>query len=195
VEDWHATIDKWMTGERASHLLNVDIFFDAVSVHGQATLADTVWGHAYDLAHRAIDFQNLLIEAARERESPFGFLGRFRMDEKGRIDLKKYGLKPLFTAARVLSIRHDVRARSSTDRLRGVAAKGVAPWGTVETVIEAQRTLLASVLSQQLLDTEAGVPLSTRVAPDRLDKAQKMRLKAALRNVDSALDLVAEGRI
>ena len=33
---------------------------------------------------------------------------------------------PIFTAARVLSIRHDVRARSSTERLRGVAAKGAA---------------------------------------------------------------------
>jgi DNA polymerase-3 subunit epsilon/CBS domain-containing protein len=195
VADWHATIDKWMTGERATHLLNVDIFFDAIAVHGQAGLVDTVWGHAYDRAHAAIDFQNLLVETARERESPFLFLGRFRVDEKGRIDLKKYGLMPLFTAARVLSIRHDVRARSSTDRLRGAAAKGRAPWGAVEASIEAQRTLLASVLSQQLVDTEAGVPLSTRVAPDRLDKAHRERLKTALRNVDAALDLVSEGRI
>jgi CBS domain-containing protein len=195
VEDWHATIDKWMTGERATHLLNVDIFFDAVAVHGQAGLVDAVWSHAYDRAHAAIDFQNLLIESARERESPFGFFGRFRVDEKGRIDLKKYGLMPLFTAARVLSIRHDVRARSSTDRLRGAAAKGVVPWGAVEASIEAQRTLLASVLSQQLVDTEAGVPLSTRVAPDRLDKPHRQRLKTALRDVDTALELVAEGRL
>jgi CBS domain-containing protein len=195
VEDWHGTIDKWMTGERASHLLNVDIFFDAVPVHGQAGLADTVWAHAYDRAHRAIDFQNLLIEAARERESPFGFLGRFKLDEKGRIDVKKYGMMPLFTAARVLSIRHDVRSRATPDRLRGVAAKGLAPWGAVEAAIDAQRTLLASVLSQQLVDTEAGVPLSTRVVPDRLDKAHRERLKTALRNVDAALELVAEGRV
>jgi DNA polymerase-3 subunit epsilon/CBS domain-containing protein len=195
VEDWHATVDKWMTGQRASHLLNVDIFFDAVAVHGQVMLADTVWSHAYGRAHRAIDFQNLLIENARERESPFSFLGRFKVDEKGRIDLKKYGLMPLFTAARVLSIRHDVRARSSTDRLRGVAAKGLAPWGTVEAIIEAQRVLLATVLSQQLVDTEAGVPLSPRIAPDRLDKPHRDRLKTALRNVDAALELVAEGRV
>jgi len=51
------------------------------------------------------------------------------------------------------------------------------------------------VLSQQLVDTEAGIPLSTRVAPDRLDKAHRERLKTALRNVDAALDLVSEGRI
>jgi len=195
VADWRATIDKWMTGERASHLLNVDIFFDAVPVHGEAALADAVWAHAYDRAHRAIDFQNLLIEAARERDHPFTIFGRFRVDEKGRIDLKKYGLMPTFTAARVLSIRHDVRARSSAERLRGVAAKGAASPAAVESIIDAQRALLASVLAQQLVDTEAGVPLSTRIVPGRLDKAHKARLKVALNAVDAALELVSEGRV
>jgi CBS domain-containing protein len=195
VADWHATIAKWMTGERAGHLLNVDIFFDAVPVHGEAALADTVWAHAYDRAHRAIDFQNLLVETARERDNPFSMFGRFRVDEKGRIDLKKYGLMPIFTAARVLSIRHDVRARSSAERLKGVVAKGAASPTAVDSIIDAQRALLASVLAQQLVDTEAGVPLSTRIVPDRLDKAHKARLKAALAAVDAALELVSEGRV
>jgi len=195
VADWYATIDKWMTGERASHLLNVDIFFDAVPVHGEPALAETVWNHAYDRAHKAIDFQNLLIETARERDNPFTLFGGFRVDEKGRIDLKKYGLMPTFTAARVLSIRHDVRARSSAERLKGVAAKGVASPGTVEAIIDAQRALLASVLAQQLVDTEVGVPLSTRIVPARLDKAHKARLKTALNAVDAALELISEGRI
>jgi DNA polymerase-3 subunit epsilon/CBS domain-containing protein len=195
VADWHATIDKWMTGERASHLLNVDIFFDCVPVHGDAALANRIWNHAYDRAHAAVDFQNLLIEAAREREHPFTMFGRFRVDDKRRIDLKKYGLMPIFTAARVLSIRHDVRARSTAERLREAAAKGAATRTAVETVIEAQRTLLATVIGQQLADTETGVPLSTRVAVDRLSKAQKARLKTALRAVDEAIELVAEGRL
>jgi DNA polymerase-3 subunit epsilon/CBS domain-containing protein len=195
VADWHATIDKWMTGERASHLLNVDIFFDAVPVYGEAAMADTLWAHAYDRAHRAIGFQNLLIETARERDTPFSMFGRFRVDEKGRIDLKKYGLMPIFTAARVLSIRHDVRARSTAERLKGVAAKRIASPAVIEAIVDAQRALLASVLAQQLVDTEAGVTLSTRIATDRLDKAHKARLKAALTAVDGALELVSEGRV
>ncbi len=195
VADWHATIDKWMTGERATHLLNVDIFFDCVPVHGDAQQADQVWAHAYDRAHAAIDFQNLLIEAARRRDNPFTMFGRFRVDEKGRIDLKKYGLMPIFTAARVLSIRHDVRARASAERLREAANKGGLPRAIVEAVIDAQRTLLATVIGQQLADTEIGVPLSTRVAVDRLNKAQKVRLKTALKAVDEAIELIAEGRI
>ena len=131
---------------------------------------------------------------ARERDNPFTLFGGFRVDEKGRIDLKKYGLMPLFTAGRVLSIRHDVRTRPTPDRLRGIAAKGGAAPAAIEAIIDAQRTLLASVLAQQLADTEAGVPLSTRVLPDRLDKPRRERLKTALRNVEAALELVGEGR-
>ena len=51
------------------------------------------------------------------------------------------------------------------------------------------------MIAQQLADSEAGVPLSPRVAPDRLDKAERARLKAALGAVDEAVELVAEGRV
>jgi DNA polymerase-3 subunit epsilon/CBS domain-containing protein len=195
VADWLTTIDKWMTGERASHLLNVDIFFDAVPVHGEAVLADTVWGHAYDRANKAIDFQNLLIETARQRDNPFRMFGRFRVDEKGRIDLKKYGLMPIFTAARVLSIRHDVRARSTADRLQGLAARNIAAPELIRSILDAHRVILGTVIAQQLADTEAGIPLSPRVDPARLDKPQRAELKQALSAVEEAVGLVSEGRL
>jgi DNA polymerase-3 subunit epsilon/CBS domain-containing protein len=195
VADWRATIDAWVRRQRPEDLLNVDIFFDAVPVHGDARLGETIWEHAYARGHAARDFQNLLIEIARQRGSAFSLFGKFRTDEKGRSDLKRHGLMPIFTAARVLSIKHDVRARSTADRLRGVAAKGAAAPETVETILDAQRTILSAVISQQLADTEAGVPLSPRVGPDRLSKAERARLKRALGAVDAAVDLVSEGRI
>jgi DNA polymerase-3 subunit epsilon/CBS domain-containing protein len=193
--DWHTTVDAWVRRQRPEDLLNVDIFFDAVPVHGEAALGEAIWEHAYARAHAARDFQNLLIETARQRGRPFTLLGKFRTDEKGRFDLKAYGLMPIFTAARVLSIKHDVRARSTPERLRGAAAKGVGTPEGVDAILEAQRTILASVIAQQLVDTEAGVPLSPRIALDRLDKPARARLKEALGAVDAAVELVAEGRI
>jgi CBS domain-containing protein len=195
VADWRSTIDKWIVGQRPAHLLNVDIFFDAVPVHGAAELAQAIWEHAYARAHAALDFQNMLIETTRERDSAFTLLGRFRLDENRRIDLKRHGLMPIFTAARVLSIRHDLRARSTEERLNGVAAKGVASPALVQSIVDAQRTILAAVLSQQLIDTEAGVPLSVRVAPERFSKRTQARLKAAVKTVDDAIGLVDEGRV
>ena len=194
VSDWRATIDGWVQRQRPADLLNVDIFFDAVPVHGDMRLGEEIWNHAYDRGHRARDFQNLLIELARRRGRPFTLFGGFHTDE-GRIDLKKFGLMPMFTAARVLSIRHDVRARSTVDRIDGAAAKGVGSPAAVQSILNAHRLILGAVIAQQLVDTEAGVPLSPRVELKRLDKGQKADLKDALSAVDEAIGLVSEGRL
>jgi len=195
VADWRATIDGWVRRQRPQDLLNVDIFFDAVPVHGATSLADTIWNHAYDRGHAARDFQNLLIEVARQRGRAFTLFGGFKVDNRGRIDLKRHGLMPIFTAARVLSIRHDVRARSTMERLQGVAAKGIGAPEMIQSILDAQRTILGAVIAQQLVDTEAGLSLSVRVVPERLDRAQKAELKAALTAVDEAVGLVSEGRL
>jgi DNA polymerase-3 subunit epsilon/CBS domain-containing protein len=195
VADWKATIERWVGRQRSEDLLNVDIFFDAVPVHGDAQLAEEIWQHAFTAGHRTVAFQKLLTESARHRASPFTLLGGFRVDTGQRIDLKKFGLMPLFTAARVLAIRHDVRERGTWDRLEGVLAKGIGTAEGMQTLREAHRTILRAVIGQQLADAHAGVPLSPRVAAARLDKTERAALKQALAAVDDVLDLVSEGRV
>jgi hypothetical protein len=55
--------------------------------------------------------------------------------------------------------------------------------------------LLKTVIAQQLVDTESGVPLSTHVEIGRLDKAARAQLKQAVKAVAGAIDLVSEGRV
>jgi DNA polymerase-3 subunit epsilon/CBS domain-containing protein len=192
---WQATIEGWVRRQRPQDMLNVDIFFDALPVHGTTGLGDAIWNHAYDRGHAARAFQNILIETARRRGRPLTLLGNFRLDERGRIDLKRHGLMPIFAAARVLSIRHDVRARSTAERLEGAAAKGIGSPSTVRGIIEAHRVILGAIFAQQIADTEAGIPVSGRVAPGRLDKAARAELKHALAMVEEAVGLAAEGRL
>jgi len=192
---WHATIDAWVRRQRPEDLLNVDIFFDAVTVHGDRALGEEVWNYAYGRGHAARDFQNLLIEVTRNRDSPFSLLGGFRLDNRRRLDLKRTGLMPIFSSARVLSIRYEVRARSSTERLNGFAAKEVGLSDVVQSVLDAHRVLLGAVIAQQLVDAEVGVPLSTGVEIGRFDKRARAQLKQALRAVAGAIDLVSEGRV
>ena len=192
---WKATVDTWVRRQRPQDLLNVDIFFDGVSVHGDGGLGEAVWSYAYDAGHRNPSFLKLLTELARDWRSPITFFGNIRNDAKGRVDLKKGGLMPLFTAARVLSLRHDVRARSTPDRFRGVAAAGAGSASDIEAIIEAHRLLIGTILDQQLADTHAGVPLSPRVDVARLTKDARDKLRAALGQVATAVDLVSEGRL
>lgn len=193
--DWCATIDTWVRRQRPEDLLNVDIFFDAVPVHGEVSLGDSVWNHAYTRGHSARDFQNLLIEVTRNHNSPFTLLGGFRLDSRKRLDLKRVGLMPIFSAARVLSIRHDIRERSTIDRFNGFAAKEIGLYDVVQSILDAHRVLLGAVIAQQLVDTEVGVPLSTNVEVGRLGKTARAELKYALKAVGEAIDLVSEGRV
>jgi CBS domain-containing protein len=193
--DWRATIESWVRRQRPQDLLNVDIFFDALPVYGTAALAHELWSYAYTCGHGARDFQNVLIETARRQTNAFTLLGNFKLNERKRIDLKRHGLMPIFTAARVVSIRHDVRARSSRERLEGIAARGLAPQGLIESIIDAHRVILGAVISQQIVDMEAGIPATAQVAPERLDKAHKAKLKDALLAVEDAVGLASEGRI
>lgn len=192
--DWRQRIDGWVRRQRPRDLLNVDIFFDAVPVHGEMQLGEEIWSYAYARAHPAKDFHRALGEVTRERKSPFRLLGGFRTDASGRIDVKKHGLMPIFTAARVLSIQHDVRARATPERLNGVLAKGVGSEDAMRAIIDAQGILLGAVIAQQLKDSELGVPPSVRIATAGLDGTGKSRLKTALSAAADAVELIAEGR-
>ena len=194
VGRWKATIESWVRRQRPKDLLNVDIFFDGVPVHGDLALGEAIWTYAYDMGRQNPAFIKLLSELARDWRAPLTLFGNIRTEMNGRVDLKKGGLLPLFTSARVLSIRHGVRARSTPERFRGVAAAGIGSPADIDAIVEAHRLLLGIILDQQLADAEAGVPLSPKVDIARLGKPAREELRAALGSVRSAIDLVGEGR-
>ena len=195
VAGWKTTIDDWVRRQSPQDLLNIDIFFDGVGVHGDVRLAETIWHHAYDRGAATRDFVKLLSLMAAEWKAPLTIFGSIRTDDFGRVDLKKGGIMPIFTAARVLSIRHDVRERATPARLEGVAAKGIGAPADFAAIIEAHRTILDVMLRQQLVDAAAGVSLSPRVELARLDSPAQRKLREALGRVAIAADLVAEGRL
>jgi CBS domain-containing protein len=193
--EWQHTIDAWVGRSRPQDLLNVDIFFDGVPVHGSASLADDIWRYAYARGHSSAAFQKLLTELARNWRSPLGILGGFRADKADRTDLKLGGLMPIFTGARVLSIRHQILARSTVERLRGVAATGALSAEAVEDVLSAHQIILRAILSQQFSDASTGVPLSNSVATGKMAGPERGRLRDAVKTIATVIDAVSEARL
>ena len=135
----------------------------------------------------------MLTELARQWQSPLTLFGGFQK-ANGRVDVKKAGLMPIFTGARVLALRHGVDARSTPARLRGVLARGIGAKNTMDAIIDAHEVLLRNILEQQLEDGRRGVPLSARVDVDRLPREGRGEFKKAIQAVSLIIDLVAEGR-
>jgi DNA polymerase-3 subunit epsilon/CBS domain-containing protein len=191
VEGWRAAIEGWLRRSRPEDLMSTDIFFDAVPVHGTLALGDALRAEALEAAGRSRGFLKLMAVNAAAVDVPLGWLGRFKLADR-RMDLKRGGLMPIFSAARVLALQHGVTARATPERLKAVRGKGDANTALVDRLIDAHRILLGAILEQQLQDLEAGIKLSNRVAPHELSAAERDRLRWALEQVNLVANVLGD---
>ncbi len=195
VAGWQALTDDWIRRQSPQDLLNVDIFFDGAVVHGDAGLGETILAYAFNQAQKARDFLQQMTLMAPRAAPPISWMGKLKTDADGRLDLKLHGLMPVFTAARVLAIRYGIRARSTPERLKAVADLGIGSSNDIEQLDEAHRVVIGQMLAQQLADQEAGLPLSPRIVPAKLDETTRRKLKTALQTIPIAAALANEGRL
>ena len=195
AEGWRALVATWMRRQRPEDLLNVDIFFDLLPVHGDLAMGEALAAEAREMAAAAPGFLKLLAVQAAGWRAPLALFGGLRRDGGGRTDLKIGGLLPIVAGGRALALRHRLAGRATPERLRAAAVAGIGAASDIEAVVEAHATLLAAVLAQQLADAEAGIPLSPRIDAARGHGGPgKGAVVAALRQVAVMVDLVAEGR-
>ncbi|MBU2583674.1 MAG: CBS domain-containing protein [Alphaproteobacteria bacterium] len=189
VERWKETVRSWIARTKPENILSCDIFFDAVTVHGEAALFDEVWSDAAAVAGKSRPFQSLLALSATDISSPFGWTGRLKLAD-GRIDLKRFGLMPIFSAARVLALRHGIKPRSTRQRLTAAAAIEDTPAALVTDILESHHLFLELILRQQLRDLTAGHKLSNSVAVAQITASERQQLNWALHQVPRVADLL-----
>ncbi len=189
LEGWREAVRSWISRSRPEDILNCDIFFDAVPVHGDVALADSLRREALEIAGKSRTFLNLLALNASRFDLPVGWFGRLQTRD-GRVDLKLGGIMPLFSAARVLALRHSLTVRSTPERFKAFRALSLASEETIDNLLEAHRILLDLILDQQLRDIESGIPLSNKVVPGDLSAFERQQMKWALDQVPSVPGLL-----
>ena len=191
LEGWKKQVKKWIRRQNPEDILNCDIFFDSVPVHGDYALAHKVLDRAFELGRDSSLFLKLMSINACKNSPPLGMFGRFKLDN-GRMDLKMGGIMPLFSTARTLAIKYGIRAHSTPGRFNALVAEMTNMKKTIDNVNEAHRIIFNIILAQQLLDLEAGIPLSNRVAPAGLTSSQRDRLSWALEQVPNVSNLLGD---
>jgi len=188
---WREMLKTWIRRQTPEDILKCDIFFDAVGVHGDIKLANATLDYAFKKGRKSKLFMKLMSINACKNSPPLGLFGRFKLDH-GRMDLKMGGIMPLFSTARVLAIKHRIRVRSTPERFAALSAQVGKMQTTLKNLGEAHRIIFNAILEQQLLDLEAGIPLSNRVAPGSLDSASRDQLDWALKQVPNVSNLLGD---
>lgn len=192
AEHWRDQVSHWLTRPGPQDILNADIFFDAMPVYGERDLAENLRANSIEAAAGSTAFLHLMSLNAAKVQVPINWLGRFKLDEDGRMDLKKHGIMPIFSAARAQALRHRLADRATASRLTALRGKPNVTEDCVDGLLEAHQILLRQILLQQLADIERGVPLSNRVDPRALGYAERVRLKWALEQVPLVNNLLGD---
>ncbi|MEM7243440.1 MAG: DUF294 nucleotidyltransferase-like domain-containing protein [Pseudomonadota bacterium] len=177
---WATETHDWISRSQPEDILHCDIFFDALGVHGAVDMVATLQSEALAQAKSARRFLQAMAMNAAKFKAPLGLFNRLRTDE-GRVDLKSGGIMPIFSAARVLALQHGVSARATPERLKGAHEEGGLDAHHVENLDAAYKIFIKRILTQQLEDLRAGLPLSNSVASRSLTDADQNELIWALK--------------
>ncbi len=194
LSDWRSEVNTWVNRHSPEDILNVDIFYDARVVYGDRGLGAALLDQAFTTGAASREFLTLLKLNACRFDRAAGFLGRLKLEE-GRLDAKKCGLLPVFSAARVLAIQQGIRARSTRARLESSMQRLSEddPMHEVhQNLLEVHRIVLAAILGQQVQDMSRGIPPSSKVAPAEMTSPARQRLKWALDRVDYVSNLLGD---
>ena len=187
VAQWRKRIGEWLQRASPDDILNVDIFFDLVSVAGNTDLARQVHTDAVQVASKSPEFLGLLAQSTRSVAPRFGLFGNLPIED-GRLNLKRDGLLPLVSLARTLALRIGSRSRSTPERLRDVVAAGRLDKIDAGRLIKLHVLILTLILKQQLVDIEQGIPIGNSVLLRDMGKDVQQQLKRGLRSLDTVVN-------
>ncbi len=171
---WQEMLLQYMENPEPQALLEAQIFFDFRPVHGQLELTP-LEELILERARRGV-FLYHLAKASLAFRPPLGLFGRLQAPS-GELDLKRAGIAPIVSLARLYGLLAQSRARATLARLNAAAQAGHLSLATSETLAEGYAFLFELRLRQQLMALRQGQPPSNRVRLAELSPKETRRLK------------------
>jgi CBS domain-containing protein len=162
-------------------------FLDFRSVAGDLSLAPLE--DVVRTAGRETLFLAHLARASIGLPPPLGLFRTLRRDEGG-VDVKKGGLAPIASLARLHAVEAGSAARPTLERLHAAAGAGTLSREGATTLEESFRFLSGLRLREQLRALREGRPLDDRVPVDALSPLERRHLKdvfVAIREMQEAV--------
>ena len=181
---------SWVKHARPEDILNVDIFFDFVAVHGKASLARDLDQMISSRQTRGSEFLKSLARNTAGQASGRTIFGGLKT-ENGRFNVKANLLLPMVETIRVLAISRGINARTSAARAKALVQLDDIP-NEVQQLSDDIHLALGLVLRQQSNDMSEGLPPTSLIDLRLLSKADHNILKAIVGRVGRLQTLIQD---
>jgi len=199
---WRKRISEWI--DHVSLIIQqqtpftvryLTLIFDSAPLIGKRSLFDAYLNHAFDQLslNHAVIRQMHDEEEARHRV-PLGLLNSFitekNKDHRGQIDMKRSALIFIIETARVLALKHGIKATSTLSRLNALVEKGVIHKDDSEYFENAYRIILYHTLKAQIDNYLIHGSNDYYLNPHELSSRHQGLLKQAFRAISDLQDVV-----
>jgi len=189
LSSWTQLFRSWLDAPEPRALIEALNFFDFRAVHG--TLALDALEQQLLRAGREPLFMAQLARASLGLTPPLGAFRHIKAEEEG-VDLKKGGLAPIVSLARLYALEAGSSARGTLARLEAAMSAETLSREGKETLSEGFRFLLGLRLREQLRARRAGEPVTNSVRMEHLSPVERHHLKdvfVAIRELQNATAL------
>ena len=189
IREWQRLFRHWVEMPTPRELLEAQIFFDFRKVYGQLSLEpleETMASsgeHTIFLAH--------LARASLQFRPPIGFFRQIR-EEDGGVDIKKGGIAPIVSLARVYALEAGSQARGTVERLKAAVREKKLSQEGAETLIEAFGFLMRLRLHQQLASLRQGLPPDNKIRLEHLSSLERRHLKEAFLQIRQMQEVMSQ---
>jgi signal-transduction protein with cAMP-binding, CBS, and nucleotidyltransferase domain len=183
-------MEHWLGRSNPHDLLNVDIVFDARTVHGDPAMFHGLMEKFTAAASDNAAFLKLMIASHPDISPPVSFFGALKGDDEGRLDLKKHLISRVVAAARVLAIRHRQQKRATIERLAAIQSLDLGPLASLDDLAQAYARAQGLVLGSQLASIAKGRQPDNRVVLSELASLERARLKDDLSSIANLGEVV-----
>ncbi|MDW1838651.1 DUF294 nucleotidyltransferase-like domain-containing protein [Vibrio sp. 2026] len=192
--EWEECFGNWIDNPTPERLLNSNIFFDLLGVHGRVKWAEQLSSFIVRRAKRNNRFLACMAYNAIRRTPPLGFFKDFVMEKDGRhrnsINLKRRGTAPLTDLIRVHSLAIGSRSQNSFDRLDDINDAGILPKGRGLDLRDAMELIYMVRIRHQALDIENGEEPDNNIEPENMSEFERRNLKAAFQILSNAQNFI-----
>ncbi len=184
VSSYKKLIDTWVSSKQEVDVMNLSVFTDAKCAGGDETLVDELKKYLHDNFHKRNDVLAHIAKSILNFKTPISIFSGFVIEKENenRLNLKEGGIFALVHGARMLSLKYEIKATNTIERIKELNNKGVIDKTFAVELIESFDTLSAFRL-QAMLEATNSDELNY-INPQSLDKIQKDLLKDSFKIVN-----------
>ncbi len=194
LSGWKDILETWISTPLQENMVNFGMFQDMRVLHGEQRFESELRTHIYETARsKSLFFPSMARNIVRFKP-PIGMFCRLLVEKsgpcRGKLDLKKGGMFAMVRGIGLLALEVGIVGGSTWEKIERLRSLNLISSTDLEAIEESFNTLVRMRLGRQLSARAANQEADNCIDPLVMTERNRIQLRAALRGVDTLLQIL-----